>query len=64
MCSPDTVVFRPVPLRSPVEMFLAVAVFSGALYLVTGDQDLLVLKTYDKMQIVTVADFQSLAGDI
>ena len=46
------------------DMFLAVAVFSDALYLVTGDQDLLVLKTYDKTQIVTVAEFQSLAGDI
>jgi putative PIN family toxin of toxin-antitoxin system len=46
------------------DMFLAVAVFGNALYLVTGDQDLLVLKIYDKTQIVTVAEFQSLAGDI
>jgi uncharacterized protein len=43
-------------------MFLAVAVCGGALYLVTGDQDLLELKNYSKTQILTVAEFLSLAG--
>ena len=45
------------------DMFLAVAVCGSAQYLITGDQDLLVLKNYSKTQIVTVAEFLSLAGD-
>jgi len=50
--------------RDPYDdIFLAVAISGGASYLVTGDQDLLVLKSYAETRIVTVAEFQSLAGD-
>lgn len=46
------------------DMFLAVAACGRAQYLVTGDQDLLVLKNYGTAQIVLAAEFLSLAGDI
>ena len=50
--------------RDPYDdIFLAVAISSGASYLVTGDQDLLVLKSHAETQIVTVAEFLSLAVD-
>lgn len=45
------------------DMFLAVAACGSGHYLVTGDQDLLVLQNYGKAQIVTVAEFLLLAGD-
>jgi putative PIN family toxin of toxin-antitoxin system len=45
------------------DMFLAVATSGNAQYLVTGDQDLLVLKNHNKTQIITVAEFLSLVGD-
>jgi putative PIN family toxin of toxin-antitoxin system len=44
-------------------MFLAVAACGSAQYLITGDQDLLVLKSYSSTHIVTVAEFLALAGD-
>jgi putative PIN family toxin of toxin-antitoxin system len=46
------------------DMFLAVAISGGASHLVTGDQDLLVLKSYSETQIVTVAEFLMFAGDV
>jgi putative PIN family toxin of toxin-antitoxin system len=39
------------------DMFFAVAACGSAEYLVTGDQDLLVLKNYSTTRIVTVAEF-------
>lgn len=45
------------------DMFLAVAASGGARYLVTGDQDLLVVKNYGNTQIITVSEFLSLEGD-
>jgi putative PIN family toxin of toxin-antitoxin system len=39
------------------DVFLAIAAQGCATYLVTGDQDLLVLKKYNKTRIVTVKDF-------
>jgi uncharacterized protein len=45
------------------DMFLAVAACGSAQYLITGDQDLLVLKNYGKTHIVTVPEFLSLVGD-
>jgi putative PIN family toxin of toxin-antitoxin system len=44
------------------DMFLAVAASGGAQYLVSGDQDLLVLKNFGAAQIVTVAELLSLEG--
>lgn len=44
------------------DMFLAVAASGGAQYLITGDQDLLELKSGGKTRIVMVAEFLSLAG--
>jgi len=44
------------------DMFLAVASCGRAGYLVTGDQDLLTLKIYEKTRIVTVAEFGELTG--
>ena len=50
--------------RDPYDdIFLAVAISGGASYLVTGDQDLLVLKNHADTRIVTVAEFLSLAGE-
>lgn len=45
------------------DMFLSVAVCGGAGYLVSGDQDLLVLKNYGTTRIITVAEFLSLASN-
>jgi putative PIN family toxin of toxin-antitoxin system len=45
------------------DMFLAVAADGNARYLVTGDRDLLELRNHGTTQIVTVAEFLSLAGD-
>jgi len=42
------------------DMFLAVAAAGEAQFLVTGDQDLLVLKQYCQTQIVTLAELFSL----
>lgn len=44
------------------DMFLAVAAGGGTQYLVTGDQDLLVLEHFSKTRIVTVTELLSLAG--
>lgn len=44
------------------DMFLAVAASGGAQYLVSGDQDLLVLKHFGETQIVTVAELLSFAA--
>ncbi|MFH1026876.1 MAG: putative toxin-antitoxin system toxin component, PIN family [Pseudomonadota bacterium] len=44
------------------DMFLAAAAGGGAQYLVSGDQDLLVLEHFGKTRIVTVTEFLSLAG--
>lgn len=44
------------------DMFLAAAAGGGAEYLVSGDQDLLVLENFGKTRIVTVTEFLSLAG--
>ncbi|MDO9067759.1 MAG: putative toxin-antitoxin system toxin component, PIN family [Deltaproteobacteria bacterium] len=41
------------------DIFLSVAVCGGASHLITGDQDLLVLKHYGETSIVTVAEFCS-----
>jgi uncharacterized protein len=50
--------------RDPYDdMFLAVAACGSAHYLITGDQDLLVLKNYCKTRIVTAAEILSLVGD-
>jgi putative PIN family toxin of toxin-antitoxin system len=46
------------------DMFLAVANCSGASHLVTGDQDLLILKSYSETRIVTVVEFLLFAGDV
>ncbi len=42
------------------DMFLAVAVSGDAAYLVTGDQDLLVLQVFRGTRILTVRDFLAL----
>jgi putative PIN family toxin of toxin-antitoxin system len=42
------------------DKFLSVAVSGRASYLVTGDQDLLVLQAFGNTQIVTVSDFLGL----
>ncbi len=39
------------------DIFLAVAAGGGAAYLVTGDQDLLVLGTYQRCRMVRLAEF-------
>ena len=44
------------------DMLLAVAAGGGAEYLVSGDQNLLVLEHYGKTRIVTVTEFLSLSG--
>lgn len=41
------------------DMFLSTATCGNALYLITGDQDLLVLKTHGTVQILTVNEFMS-----
>ena len=45
------------------DMFLAVAACGSGEYLVTGDQDLLVLKNYSSTKIVSVAEFLPLVGN-
>ncbi|MBK5274424.1 MAG: putative toxin-antitoxin system toxin component, PIN family [Desulfuromonadales bacterium] len=49
--------------RDPLDdMFLAVADSGGAQFLITGDQNLLVLKNYKQTRIITVGDFMELVG--
>ena len=44
--------------RDPADdMFLECAVDSQSLYIVSGDKDLLVLKQYDSIEIITAAEF-------
>ena len=45
------------------DMFLAVAVYGNGAYLVTGDQDLLVLKKYSTTKIVPVSEFLLLVSN-
>jgi putative PIN family toxin of toxin-antitoxin system len=60
-----TVMFVPkVILRDPADdEILACALASTARYLVTGDKDLLDLKHYESISIVTPADFHSILSD-
>ena len=44
------------------DKFLALAVSGHASYLVTGDQDLLVLQAFGNVRIVSVSDFLALLG--
>ena len=46
------------------DMFLAVAICGGASHLITGDQDLLVLKNYGETRIETVVEFLMFVGDV
>ena len=56
-----TVVSSVTLCRDPKDNFLlALAKDAKADYLLTGDKDLLVLKTFDKTQIVTITEFQSM----
>jgi putative PIN family toxin of toxin-antitoxin system len=62
----ETVAVQAVPAvsRDPKDdPFLATAVAAGAAYLVTEDQDLLVLDPYEGIRIVTAAEFIRLLED-
>ncbi len=61
--------FKPAPLSQPAcrdeddDMVIATAITGGAVCIVTGDKDLLVLKEYQGIAILKPADFSAFEAD-